>query len=130
MWPFKKDVVTAPVANLAFRDFKGEEIWRILEAGLRVHGMEMRRNGTANLGFEKWGDGKYHFKCEVDEIVPEITNIGMMIDGLPYKKDAWNLLTTSEKQVMCRDHIVRFVLVADGGDVDAVEGNDPNKTVE
>lgn len=65
MWPFRPKAPPPP-PDPAERDYTGEDIWQIVSAGLLAHGLRMRRDGTASMGWEKFNDGKLHFRCKVD----------------------------------------------------------------
>lgn len=83
----------------------------------------MRRNGTAQITQDRWGDGKWHFHCEADKIVEEPSGIGLFVDGVQFPKDSWNALSKEERRAMCIQHTVQFKVV-DQGDCDKVEGKD------
>lgn len=101
----------APAPNPAARDFVGKDIWDIVAKGLEHYGMILRR-GSGTLGYDKWGDGKYHLKCEVDDkprrtpTVELVTNAGDVIDV-----KVWNAYTPAELKEFVISKGARFKVI-------------------
>ena len=93
-------------ADPADRDFTGADIWTIIKSGLGDHGMILRP-GTGSLGFDKWGDGKYHLKCKVDPKPEPVLDL-VTDDGEVVKTSDWNALSQEERKDFVRTRGARF----------------------